>query len=389
MNKRILFVDDDQSVLDALGRMLRPQRHVWDFVGISDPRMAWVRLHEGRFDAVVTDMSMPGMDGLEFLERIKRSDGLKELPVVMLTGVEDRSLKRRALDLGAVDLLNKPIDPDDLVARIRNVLRLKEYDDQLKAYSVLLERTVQDRTAQLRQSRIEVIWRLGKAAEQRDDATGDHVIRIGCASRIIAETLEMENDFLDTIFVAAPLHDVGKIGIPEPILRKPTSLTEEEWEVMKQHCVIGSKILQEDPRSRVTLERCLKLDEAIPNGGNDNPMLEMAAKIALFHHEKWDGSGYPMQLAGELIPIEARIVAVADVFDALTSYRPYRSAQGREKALEIVEKGVGSHFDPDVYAAFEASLPKIKIIQEWFADEVDLVPVFDEVHDETDPVCRR
>ncbi|MHB8974328.1 MAG: HD domain-containing phosphohydrolase [Pirellulaceae bacterium] len=388
MNKRILFVDDEQCVLDALCRMLRGQRSVWDMVCVNDPYHAWEQLQDGSFDVVVSDLSMPGMTGLELLDRVRHSPLLHELPVIVLTGMETRSLKRQALDMGAADLLNKPVDPEDLVARLCSVLRLKASQDELKAQNSVLEDKVQQRTADLNRSRLDAIWRLAKAAEHRDDDTGNHVIRVGCISRIIAETLGLDREFVETLFVTAPLHDIGKIGIPDSILLKSGPLSKVEWDVMKQHCSIGARILQEDTKAAHAFEEGVGRHDGLAGCQADNPILRTAANIALMHHEKWDGSGYPQELAGEQIALEARIVAVADVFDAIVSRRPYKAPCSEAVALEMMHDTVHSHFDPLVYAAFEQSLPAIRSVRARFTDEVEQTPIFDEAGNETDLVCR-
>ena len=388
MSERVLFVDDEQRVLDALCRMLRGQRGVWDIVCTTDSSEAWQQLQDESFHAVVSDIGMPGMSGLELLQRIKQSDRLQGVPVVMLTGLDSRALKRQALDMGAADLLSKPVDPEDLVARLRSVLRLKAYQDELAAANVVLEHRVQQRTADLYRSRMDVIWRLAKAAEHRDNETGNHVIRVGCMSRIIAETLGMDRDFVETLFVAAPLHDIGKIGIPDSILTKPGPLNQEEWEAMQQHCRIGARIIQDDTQAETAFEQWMGRSHGIRGTVADNPILQTAANIALVHHEKWDGSGYPQRLAGEAIPIEGRIVAVADVFDALTSHRPYKAPYSEAAALRIMEDTARSHFDPCVYAAFQKALPAIRNVRHRFADQTDQTMSPDEVHDEACLVCR-
>ena len=389
MNEQVLFVDDEQHVLDALCRMLRGQRGVWDITCATDPREAWQRLQDGNFHAVVSDISMPGASGLDLLQRIKQSDRLHWVPVVMLTGLDSRALKRQALDMGAADLLNKPVDPEDLVARLRNVLRLKAYQDELTSANAALEHRVQQRTEQLSRSRTDVICRLAKAAEYRDNETGNHVIRVGCISRIVAMALGMDRDSLDTLFAAAPLHDIGKIGIPDSILTKPAPLSEQEWKVMQQHCRIGEKIIQENPRAETALNQWTGQSLASQGGPSDNPILKMAAGIALAHHEKWDGSGYPQQLAGERIPIEGRIVAVADVFDALTSQRPYKAVYPEEAALRIMDDSARAHFDPEVYAAFQRALPEIRAVRNLFPDGINEATSLEEVCHEADLVCGR
>ncbi len=387
MSDRLLFVDDEQRVLDALRRMLCGQRGIWDMICTTDPERAWQLLQNGSFQAVVSDINMPGMSGLDLLQRIKQSERLRAVPVVMLTGMDSRALKRQALDLGAADLLGKPVDPEDLVARLRSVLRLKAYEDQLAAANAELEARVQQRTAELYRSRTEVIWRLGKAAEYRDNETGNHVIRVGCTSRILAETLAMDREFVETLFLAAPLHDIGKIGIPDSILTKTGPLSEEEWKVMQTHCWIGVKIIQEDAWAEAALDQWMRRLRDEERIGPDNPILEMAASVALTHHEKWDGSGYPQKLAGEEIPIEGRIVAVADVFDALTSHRRYKAAYSEAEALRIMGESVRRHFDPQVYAALHKALPANRDFRKLFPDVTDEATSLKGVCDEATLIC--
>jgi len=388
MKKQILFVDDEQPVLDALRRMLRSHRDVWDITCVNRPEAAWELLMENSFDAVVSDIKMPGMSGLELLERIQQTEHTKDLPVVMLTGLSTRELKRQALDLGAADLLNKPVEPEDLVARLRAVLRLKSYQDELKAHNELLEQRVYERTSELFHARLDIIWRLGKAAEHRDDATGNHVIRVGCISRVIAETLGMDRELVETLFLAAPLHDIGKIGIPDAVLLKRGRLSPDEWEVMKQHCHIGARILREDCRAKTAFWQWRGPGPQFDDESRDNPVLEMGASIALMHHEKWDGTGYPQGLSGDDIPMESCIVAISDVFDAMTSKRPYKDPYPEDQALEIIRDGAGTHFAPDIYAAFMDALPEIRSIRKRFADGANVLPEMEETEDEADLVRR-
>ncbi len=215
-------------------------------------------------------------------------------------------------------------------------------------------RRFEQQDVDLAQTRMSIVCRLGMAAEFRDEDTGNHVVRVGCYSRAVAAAMGMPRSFLEMLLLAAPLHDIGKIGVPDSVLLKPGPLSDEEWAVMQRHCEIGECILREESKAVVpsfdwyaTESRAVK--EAL---GSRDPMLEMAASVALTHHEKWDGSGYPQGLAGEAIPLESRIVAIADVYDALTSNRPYRAARPEEEALTIIEATVGSHFDPRVHAAF-------------------------------------
>ena len=238
----------------------------------------------------------------------------------------------------------------------------------MKAHNALLEQKVEERTLELAHSRLDIIWRLGKVAEQRDEYTGNHVVRVGFYSRQIAEALKMNHGFQETIFLAAPLHDIGKIAVPDRVLLKPGPLNDAESATMRQHCYAGARILKEDALVREAFFhwRAVDSQSAVPEF--KNPILEIAASIALTHHERWDGNGYPEGLAGENIPLESRIVAIADVYDSLTSTRPYRIAYPEERAVQIIREGAARHFDPQVHAAFLNALPELRVIRERFAD---------------------
>jgi putative two-component system response regulator len=374
VKKQILVVDDDQCVLDALRRALHEQTHDWALTFVRQPETAWDHLLEKTYDAVVTDVKMPGLSGMDLLERIRQTDKTKDVPVVMLTGLDDPALKERALDLGAADLLNKPIKANHLAARLRNVFQQKAYEDSLRASNEQLSERVRRQNVDLAQSRMSIVCRLGMAAEFRDEDTGNHVIRVGCYSRTVAAAMGMPRSFLEMLLLAAPLHDIGKIGIPDSVLLKPGPLDDDEWRIMQRHCEIGERILREQSKSVVPLfdwysAELQSMKDALEA---HDPVLDMAASVALTHHEKWDGTGYPQGLARETIPLESRIVAIADVFDALISNRPYRPARPEEEALTIIENTVGSHFDPRVYAAFVRGLPEIRAIRTRFDDTISV-----------------
>ncbi|MFW6114212.1 MAG: HD domain-containing phosphohydrolase [bacterium] len=387
MKKRILLVDDEQSVLDALRRMLRPQREVWDVWCVSCPNAAWKLMLHHSFDAMVLDIKMPYMSGLELLQCVQQAEQTWDLPVVMLTDLCTREIKRQALDLGAADLLNKPVAPEDLIARLRSVLRLKSYQDELKSHKQLLEQRVAERTSDLVHARLDIIWRLGKAAEHRDTETGNHVIRVGCMSREIAECLHMDRDFVETLFLAAPLHDIGKIGIPDAILLNPSRLNSEEWNIMKQHCQIGARILREECTAKFAFREWRGTQSQFDDQEPANPVLDLGASIALTHHEKWDGSGYPRGLSGDEIPFESRIVAICDVFDAMTSHRPYKNAFTEDQALSILREGRGRHFAPEIHAAFMKSYPAIRSIRERFRDNTNVRVEAEDRENDSHLVC--
>jgi len=387
MSERILFVDDERPALDSLRRMLRSRKDKWDMTFVDEPRLAWQQLLEKTFDLAVMDVRMPGLDGLQLLERIQSTPQTRHTPVVMLSGLSKRSLKRQVLDLGAADLLRKPVEPEDLLARIRNILRTSARQRELLARNALLIEKAEKCDESLTRCRLDTIWRLGKASENRDVDAGDHVIRVGCYCRCIAETLRQSPDFVESIFLTAPLHDIGKIGIPDSVLLHRGPLSESQWEIMKQHCSIGHGILKEDSNVRTAYRQLFADGTRYQNGSDENPILDMAASIALTHHEKWDGSGYPQGLRGEEIPLHSRIVAVADVFDALITRRPYKEACYEEVALTTMERIAEAHFDSRVFDAFLESLPRIRLIAAQFGDTTNNQPATWELRDEPSLVC--
>lgn len=357
----ILLVDDEPHVLEGLRTILARRRRDWIVLDAESPDAAEAVLARTRVDAVISDITMPRRNGLELLASIRAEQTTQDIPVVVLTGLSSHELKRRCLELGATDFLNKPADPDELVARMDNMLRLKAYQDAMKHRNRELERDVEARTAQLREANVEIIWRLARAAEMRDADTGLHVLRVGLYCRTIGEGLGLDPSRLTVLQHAALLHDVGKIGIPDSILNKPGALTGAECAAMEEHCHLGHAILTSDNPMR-----------AMGGGGGPesdlNPFLQAAAAIALHHHERWDGCGYPYGLAGEDIPLEARITAVADVFDALTADRVYRAAMPVGKALDIMAAQREHHFDPAVLDAFHAGLETILSLHDRYAD---------------------
>ncbi len=281
----------------------------------------------------------------------------------MLTATTDPGTKRCALDLGATDFLTKPVDPNDLAPRVRNALVVKKLYDQKANQALRLEELVRRRTAEVVQSRQQLILSLARAAEHRDNETGNHVLRVGCFAGVIARQLGWSESQAEMIEQAAPLHDVGKIGVPDSILLKPGKLDAQEFEVIKHHCAWGKQIIAPfSGREMQIIQSHARLGESILHV-RSSAMLMMASRIAQTHHESWDGTGYPLGLAGEDIPLEGRITAVADVYDALTSKRPYKDPFSREKCFEILEEHRGTKFDPRVLDAFFARASDIIAIQ--------------------------
>lgn len=368
MRPKLLFVDDEPNVRRGLQRMLWDYAEEWDIRFACDAAEALLMMDTEPFDVLVTDHNMPGASGIELIEKVQAIPDLADIPIIMLTGCNDRTLKRRALDAGATDLLSKPIDQEDLLARLNSVIRLKKSQDQLAAKNEELETLVRERTRQLEESRLEVVWRLSKAAETRDVETGNHTLRVGFYSQITAHALGLDQDFQEAILLAAPLHDIGKLAIPDEILQKQGPLTAAEFELMKTHTTIGHQILL----AKYSPPKSYNLDFGGKSVGR-SPFIEMAARIALQHHEKWDGTGYPSQLSGENISLEARIVAVADVYDALRSARPYKPAMSEEQAIEVLQRGKQKHFDKPAVEAFLDSLQTVRGIALDLADEFEYV----------------
>ena len=363
----IMVVDDEPTNIKVVQRLLQLAGYT-NFVTTTDSTLALDMIRKERPDLVLLDLMMPRMSGLDILGAIRSDDNLSFLPVIILTAATDRETKLQSLELGATDFLGKPLDPSELVARVRNVLSVKAYEDRLLNHSQDLEMAVRQRTADLERSRLDLIHCLARAAEYRDDDTGNHVLRVGKLARLVAEELGMAEAEAHLLEQAAQLHDVGKIGIPDAVLLKPGKLTEEEFSNMQEHCNYGQYILNPAGcREDAPLWKHTRMGAKILEVGS-SPILELAVRIALSHHEWWDGTGYPSGLAGEAIPLEGRITAVADVFDALSSKRCYKDAYPLEKSLEIMREERGTHFDPVVLDAFLAREVEVAEILQSYAD---------------------
>lgn len=345
---RIAIVDDEPINIKVVRKHLQAAGYA-DFVTTSDAAGAMDLIRAERPDVVLLDVVMPKVNGIEILEAVRADPKLSPTPVLILTASTDAETKLRALSAGATDFLAKPVDPNELVPRLRNALIVKAHQDHLASYSEQLEREVRLRTAELEASRLQVVHCLARAAEFRDDATGRHVLRVGRYAALLAVELGFAPAAAEMLGLAAQLHDVGKIGLPDAVLLKPGNLTSAEYEVVRRHCDIGAAIVQPMPPER--LRGLLGWRQAGGAVGACNPLLEMAGRIAHAHHERWDGTGYPRGLAGEAIPVEARITAVADVFDALSTPRPYKPAYPVDRCLDMLEADRGTHFDPSVIDA--------------------------------------
>ena len=347
----ILIVDDEPLNIEVVRRYLEMGGYR-NLISTDHAGQALPLMGLNRPDVVLLDIQMPGINGLEILAAIRSDEELCRTPVLILTGSSDPETKLIALQAGATDLLPKPVHSEELLARLGNVLKVKAYQDRLYSYSEELEEAVRRRTAELESSRLDVIHCLARAAEFRDDDTGQHIVRVGRYARVIAAQLGFSRRDLDILEPAAQLHDVGKIGIPDSILLKSGKLTPEEYEMMQKHCGFGNRIVHKVPDGdAVMLRRHTDIGARIMDASS-SPILEMARRIALTHHERWDGNGYPLGLSREDIPVEGRITAVADVFDALSSKRPYKPAFPLQKCFAIMAEGRGTQFDPEVLDAF-------------------------------------
>lgn len=359
---RILIVDDEPVNLKVARKYLREAGYS-NVETSSDARAALEQVRKQPPALILLDLIMPEMDGLQFLQAVRSAEDLWQIPVIVLTATDDQEVKLSALELGANDFLTKPVDPTELLPRIRNVLSVKAYQDRLEQHARELELQVQLRTAELEASRLEVIYCLGRAAEYRDNETGKHVVRVGRFVGVIARELGLDERFAALLETAAPLHDMGKIGIPDAVLLKPGKLDETEFEIMRKHAEYGCDIvstINRDGWQDYISHTSLGADLMCRDG---SPLLRAASIIALTHHERWDGTGYPRRLKGEEIPIEGRITAVADVFDALSSKRPYKPALPWDECFRVMEENRGKHFDPRVLDAFMARRDEIMRIK--------------------------
>jgi putative two-component system response regulator len=355
---KVLVVDDEAGVRRVLTRLLSSEGY--EVLEAASGQEGLELLWTHGADTVLLDVMMPRMDGLEVCRRIRKNSRTAHTPVVFITAAVDREFRRQARKAGADDFLAKPFDEVELLARVNNTVRMKLYYDGLTRERNRLRNEVDGRSRalheaterlerlqeDLRIAREETILRLARAAEFRDDETAAHLQRMSHYCYLIGKKKHLDEYTCEMLRIASPMHDVGKIGIPDHILLKPGRLTPDEYTIMKQHAEIGYQILS----------------------GSESPLVKLAANIAHTHHEKWDGSGYPRGLQGEAIPVEGRIAAVADVFDALTSERPYKKAWPLEDAVALLERGRGAHFDPELVDLFLGSMDEVLEIKHEFLD---------------------
>ena len=347
----ILIVDDQPQNLELLEAHLVPQGY--EVVKAASGEQALGKLDSSRIDLILLDVMMPGMDGFEVTRRIRQDDRHRLLPVILVTSLRETEARVKGIEAGCDDFISKPFEKMELLARVRSLLKVKAYNDLMGNYRKELEDEVIARTRELKralelikESSLDTIYRLSMAAEYKDKETGGHIKRMSLYSAAVARRMGLDERTVETILYAAPMHDLGKIGIPDYILKKPAQLAPQEWAIMKQNTVIGATILM----------------------GSDADFIRLGEIIAQCHHEKWDGSGYPSNLQGTEIPIAGRIAAIADVFDALTSKRPYKELFPVEHALAIIREGSGNYFDPDVVDAFFAIQGEILTIKQHHGD---------------------
>jgi putative two-component system response regulator len=326
----VLVVDDTPANVDVLNGLLRDDYTVK--VALDGERALKIALTDTPPDIILLDVMMPGMDGYEVCRVLKEDPRTRKVPVIFVTAKDETEDEMKGFELGAADYITKPISPPIVKARVKTQLQLY---DQNRA----LERKVAERTVELNQTRLQIIRRLGRAAEYKDNETGRHVIRMSHYCFLLALEAGFDEE--------EAMHDIGKIGVPDNVLRKPAKLDDEEWKIMRRHPWAGTRII----------------------GEHDSELLKTAALVALTHHEKWDGSGYPRGLAGEEIPLVGRITALADAFDALTSVRPYKQAWTVEKTMEILREEAGKHFDPALVLKLEAVLPEVLKVREQYAED--------------------
>lgn len=352
----ILIVDDDDLIRRVLGKLLKRTGHSHLLAASAEQARALLRQHT--FDLILSDVNMPGESGIDLVR-----DVVAEYPdtaVVMVSGVDDPQMAETALEIGAYGYILKPFESNEILIQIANALRRRSLELENRSHRQHLEQLVAERTAalevtihrleaigaELQFSREETIQRLALAAEFRSDETAFHIRRMSLYCQLLALRLGLEDAYAEQLRIASPMHDIGKIGTPDSILMKRGRLTADEFEVMKRHAEIGYRIL----------------------AGSSSGMLQMAAEIAWTHHEKWDGSGYPRGLAGQAIPLSGRIVALCDVFDALTTARCYKQAYSVEDSRALMEAGRGAHFDPDMYDVFWRHIDEVLAIKAQYDD---------------------
>jgi putative two-component system response regulator len=331
LHSKILIVDDQEANIILLEQILKRAGYV-TVTSTMNPRDVCELHRYNRYDLILLDLQMPGMDGFQVMEGLKEIETEGYLPVLVITAQPEHKL--RALHAGAQGFISKPFEMAEVQVRIRSILEVRLLNSTLHHYNDELEQRVKERTAELKAGYQETIFAMTRAAEHKDEDTGNHVQRISYYSQELAKLLGMDDEFIENIFFASPMHDIGKIGIPDHVLLKPGNFLHHEWKIMQEHSAMGAKIL----------------------GNSKSPYLQMGAEIALNHHERWDGGGYPNGKVAEEIPLSARIMNICDIYDALRSKRPYKSAFDHETTMKIIVQGDyrtrPEHFDPVILAVF-------------------------------------
>ncbi len=341
----ILIVDDQIINVKLLEKILKQAGYKYIF-STTDSRQTTTLFIEHQIDILLLDIRMPHLDGFQVMDQLNNISN-DYLPILILTAELSSETRAKALTSGAKDFLTKPFERLEVLQRIHNILEVRLLYKQLSNQNKHLEEEVKKRTIELEKSRYEVIERLGQAAEFKDNETGNHVTRMSYYSRLLAQAKGLPDNEVELIFLATPMHDIGKIGIPDNILLKPGKLDDDEREVMQTHVMIGAELL---------------------SGSDDIPLMKMAKSVALTHHEKWDGSGYPNGLSGTDIPLEGRICAICDVFDALTSERPYKKSWSIDDAMALIQREIGHHFDPELTALFTSILNEVLVYRNKYID---------------------
>ncbi len=344
-NNNIFVIDDEPVNLKLLDKLLSKYGYT-NLTLIQDPREVVTLYQQKKPSLILLDINMPHLNGFEVMEALQALNDRLLPPIVILTAQRGKEYLMKALDGGARDYLTKPFDGYELQMRVRNLLDAHQAHRLLHDKKNILEEMVAQRTETLQRTQLQVIQRLGRAAEYKDEDTGNHILRMSHTSMMLAEALGWDEKQCQIMLNASSMHDIGKIGIPDAVLLKPGKLDSDEWELMKTHSVIGAELLK----------------------GDDSELMLMAHEIALTHHERWDGSGYPNGLSGTGIPLSGRITALADVFDALTSERPYKKAWSIEEAVKLIKENSGKHFDSELVDIFMQLLPKIIRIRDKFSD---------------------
>jgi len=344
-NASILIVDDEAANVRLIEKILAAKGYT-NIVSTQDSLQVVPLYQQHNSDLILLDLDMPKLDGYGVMDQLNKQAGDILPPILVLTAQHTQSYRQRALDNGARDYVTKPFDVEELISRVRNLLEVQMAHKFMRVQNEILEQKVQKRTQAIHETRLQVVRHLGRAAEYRDNETGLHIIRMSNIASLLAKAVGMSNYECDLVLNASPMHDIGKIGIPDYILLKPGKLEADEWAVMQTHVQIGADIL----------------------AGDGSELMVMAHDIALTHHEKWNGKGYPNGLKGEEIPLVGRVTSIADVFDALTSERPYKKAWSIDEAISFIKSEAGEHFDPKLVELFIENLKDIVVIKEKYAE---------------------